>query len=118
MAEGARLESVYAGNRIEGSNPSPSANATVLLRVYCSGKMPVQFKIELAALFSWVSDYLVNQATECISRFLTRNFVGIEGGLQICQLPLMRFDCTGMPIDLGWILCRQVQFSKPCLQYL
>ena len=25
MAEGARLESVYAGNRIEGSNPSPSA---------------------------------------------------------------------------------------------
>ena len=26
MAEGARLESVYAGNRIEGSNPSLSAN--------------------------------------------------------------------------------------------
>ncbi len=26
MAEGARLESVYAGNRIEGSNFSPSAN--------------------------------------------------------------------------------------------
>ena len=25
MVEGARLESVYAGNRIEGSNPSPSA---------------------------------------------------------------------------------------------
>ena len=25
MAEGARLESVYAGNRIEGSNPSLSA---------------------------------------------------------------------------------------------
>jgi hypothetical protein len=25
-AEGARLESVYTGNRIEGSNPSPSAN--------------------------------------------------------------------------------------------
>ena len=25
VAEGARLESVYAGNRIEGSNPSPSA---------------------------------------------------------------------------------------------
>ena len=23
VAEGARLESVYAGNRIEGSNPSP-----------------------------------------------------------------------------------------------
>jgi hypothetical protein len=27
VAEGARLESVYAGNRIEGSNPSPSATA-------------------------------------------------------------------------------------------
>src|SRR6202020_340063 len=26
-AEGARLESVYAGNRIAGSNPAPSANA-------------------------------------------------------------------------------------------
>ena len=26
MAEGARLESVYAGKRIEGSNPSPSAS--------------------------------------------------------------------------------------------
>src|SRR5690606_3348674 len=25
VAEGARLESVYTGNRIEGSNPSPSA---------------------------------------------------------------------------------------------
>ena len=25
MAEGARLESVYAGNRIAGSNPAPSA---------------------------------------------------------------------------------------------
>lgn len=25
MVEGARLESVYTGNRIEGSNPSPSA---------------------------------------------------------------------------------------------
>ncbi len=26
MAEGARLESVYTGNRIEGSNPSLTAN--------------------------------------------------------------------------------------------
>ena len=26
MVEGARLESVYTGNRIEGSNPSPSAS--------------------------------------------------------------------------------------------
>ena len=26
MAEGARLESVYTGNRIVGSNPTPSAS--------------------------------------------------------------------------------------------
>ena len=26
VAEGARLESVYTGNRIVGSNPTPSAN--------------------------------------------------------------------------------------------
>ena len=31
MAEGARLESVYAGNRIEGSNPSPSATFFIML---------------------------------------------------------------------------------------
>jgi hypothetical protein len=28
VVEGARLESVYTGNRIEGSNPSPSANCS------------------------------------------------------------------------------------------
>ncbi len=33
MAEGARLESVYTGNRIEGSNPSPSATLRLRLRV-------------------------------------------------------------------------------------
>ena len=31
MAEGARLESVYTGNRIEGSNPSLSAITFVFL---------------------------------------------------------------------------------------
>ena len=35
MAEGARLESVYTGNRIEGSNPSLSATAQKNL-VLCS----------------------------------------------------------------------------------
>ena len=29
VAEGARLESVYTGDRIEGSNPSPSANISM-----------------------------------------------------------------------------------------
>ena len=31
MVEGARLESVYAGNRIVGSNPTPSA---IILKLY------------------------------------------------------------------------------------
>ena len=31
MVEGARLERVYTGNRIEGSNPSPSA-------IFCSAR--------------------------------------------------------------------------------
>jgi hypothetical protein len=30
VAEGARLESVYTGNRIVGSNPTPSANALLI----------------------------------------------------------------------------------------
>ena len=32
VAEGARLESVYAGNRIEGSNPSPSAIFSIIIQ--------------------------------------------------------------------------------------
>ena len=32
VAEGARLESVYAGNRIEGSNPSPSAIFSIVVQ--------------------------------------------------------------------------------------
>jgi hypothetical protein len=36
VAEGARLESVYTGNRIVGSNPTPSAtsSASNILRVF------------------------------------------------------------------------------------
>ena len=34
MAEGARLESVWAGNRLEGSNPSPSAKIYQLSSCY------------------------------------------------------------------------------------
>src|ERR1700732_3114684 len=34
VVEGARLESVYAGNRIAGSNPSPSASYYVLYIAY------------------------------------------------------------------------------------
>ena len=39
MAEGARLESVYTGNRIVGSNPTPSASlsASNILRWVASG---------------------------------------------------------------------------------
>ena len=37
MAEGARLESVYAGNRIVGSNPTPSATESGQVFMYASG---------------------------------------------------------------------------------
>ena len=35
MVEGARLESVYRGNSIEGSNPSLSAIISCLESIYC-----------------------------------------------------------------------------------
>ena len=44
MAEGARLESVYTGNRIEGSNPSLSANrvtTNILSPVFGPLKSPI-----------------------------------------------------------------------------
>jgi hypothetical protein len=34
VAEGARLESVYTGNRIVGSNPTPSAKSQLMLLNY------------------------------------------------------------------------------------
>jgi hypothetical protein len=42
VAEGARLESVYTGNRIVGSNPTPSAKLTAAqtLRLTSEGRMP------------------------------------------------------------------------------
>ena len=36
MAEGARLESVYTGNRIVGSNPTPSAKISFVNVRECS----------------------------------------------------------------------------------
>ncbi len=43
MAEGARLESVYAGNRIEGSNPSLSAITTLKFRTLWLEFEPLQW---------------------------------------------------------------------------
>ena len=40
MAEGARLESVYTGNRIVGSNPTPSARMLIRGHSLCVIKMP------------------------------------------------------------------------------
>ena len=57
MAEGARLESVYAGNRIAGSNPAPSAiilSVTVSLRDGCrqNSQLPRRFQDEAVDLTS------------------------------------------------------------------
>ena len=47
MAEGARLESVYTGNRIEGSNPSPSANFSILISNYNNLIFLVPFYLQI-----------------------------------------------------------------------
>jgi hypothetical protein len=40
VAEGARLESVYTGNRIEGSNPSPSASFLICILSAAASLLP------------------------------------------------------------------------------
>ena len=66
MAEGARLESVYAGNRIEGSNPSPSA--IICLRVAATPTLPAcsgfELRLEPSANFlSWIAAPLKPRGT-------------------------------------------------------
>ena len=61
MAEGARLESVYAGDRIVGSNPTPSANVTELFHIEHYSQVAVQFEVELAALLGRVGDDPVDE---------------------------------------------------------
>jgi uncharacterized protein (TIGR02145 family) len=51
VVEGARLESVYTGNRIEGSNPSVSANC-VLNNTLLMRKLFLQFAIILLFIFA------------------------------------------------------------------
>ena len=60
MAEGARLESVYAGNRIEGSNPSPSANAIVLADRYRNSYPFMDLPDQTASAVAGHSAHLVN----------------------------------------------------------
>ena len=45
MVEGARLESVYTGNRIEGSNPSLSATCP------CESVLPIRLRPDFSAVF-------------------------------------------------------------------
>ena len=60
MAEGARLESVYAGNRIEGSNPSPSASPIVPEDRYLVSYRFTDFPDETASAVAGHSAHLVN----------------------------------------------------------
>ena len=60
MAEGARLESVYTGDRIEGSNPSPSAK-----------RFLQSIHINLKAIyFQWINDYFSVALPERICHIL------------------------------------------------
>ena len=60
MAEGARLESVYAGNRIEGSNPSPSASNFVLAFRYRVSPPSLESRDETASAVVGRNAHLVN----------------------------------------------------------
>ena len=51
MAEGARLESVYTGNRIVGSNPTPSARCPF---VNVRGRSEIPIDIDFLALTAFV----------------------------------------------------------------
>jgi hypothetical protein len=64
VVEGARLESVYAGNRIAGSNPAPSASYYVLDIAYII--------VFLGSLFSY-------------------DFAGVTGLVFQCDLRQRRF---------------------------
>jgi hypothetical protein len=50
VAEGAGLLNQYTGNRIEGSNPSPSANVIILREIERRGQLAVELDFERAAL--------------------------------------------------------------------
>src|SRR2546421_8014253 len=52
VAEGARLESVYTGNRIVGSNPTPSARAPA---IGGATKVPAQVPRHWSSFFLWVT---------------------------------------------------------------
>ena len=63
MVEGARLESVYTGNRIEGSNPSLSAiflAATVSLQDGCRRKSQLLRRFQDEAVDLGLSQSLQN----------------------------------------------------------
>ena len=59
MAEGARLESVFTGNRNVGSNPTPSANvceqAIVLVRIFwsASNSAPITAPMTKLGVAEW-----------------------------------------------------------------
>jgi hypothetical protein len=54
VVDGARLESVYTGNRIVGSNPTPSANSSIFYQCYqmikgrLIGLLPMNFPMGCA----------------------------------------------------------------------
>ena len=57
VVEGARLESVYTGNRIAGSNPAPSANfikISYLLHVFKDFEVNLTYEITHKSATSWL----------------------------------------------------------------
>ena len=58
------MESVFAGDRNEGSNPSPSATVIMHSDIESRGQLAVQFKIELPALLGGAGDDPVDEAPQ------------------------------------------------------
>ena len=75
--EGARLESVYTGNRIEGSNPSPSANASSKILLRAPGRQEARHRSGLSA--ASLRRHVYRRHMECSAHIARRQLAAIGG---------------------------------------
>jgi hypothetical protein len=79
VAEGARLESVYTGNRIVGSNPTPSARTQILRNLKTSIK--VNYFTRLGAILALFT--VRNSLVQSMNKTWVRTWVqmSVDGGI-------------------------------------
>jgi hypothetical protein len=90
VAEGARLESVYTGNRIVGSNPTPSANSPFAFVRQCS-KSAVKYDAFCSILSPPHSPRFGAVPT---------NFVSSASGTSLADSRVVTMPITGKPTAL------------------